>query len=89
MNRTLYIFSVYRPDLLDEFVHAMGVRRDTEVFLDRRVGERRHPERAESEDSRRLDRRVRNIDEAIRTQGFAVVTVTDAEVTDGQLALTP
>ena len=84
MNRTLYIISVYRPDLLEEFVHAMGVSRNSEVIMDRRVGERRYRDRAESEESRRLERRVHHVDETLRKDGFAVVRVSDAEP-----ALTP
>ena len=78
MNRTLYIVSVYRPDLLDELIHAVGVSHNTQVFMDRRMGERRSPERAGSEASRRLDRRTQDVETALRTEGFAVVTLNDA-----------
>jgi hypothetical protein len=73
MPRRLYIVSVYRPDLLDEVIRAIGVARDTEIFIDRRVGERREPVRAASEATRRADRRHLDIASTLRTDGFAVV----------------
>ena len=85
MNRTLYIVSVYRPDLLDELLHAVGVSHNTQVFLDRRIGERRSPERFEAEAARRLDRRSRDVEKALRTEGFAVVTLKE----DAEPALSP
>ena len=75
MKRTLCIISVYRPDLFDEAVQAMGVSRSTEVVMDRRVGERRQPERAESEESRLRERRRLSVEQALREDGFAVVAV--------------
>ena len=67
------IISVYRPDLLDEAIQHVGVSQDTEVFLDRRVGERRRPERVQAEAYKGKDRRRRNVDEALRADGIAVV----------------
>jgi hypothetical protein len=75
MKRTLLIVSVYRPDLLMEVRQRFAVARDVEVIVDRRVGERRAPARAESEASRRADRRRAAVDRALREHGFAVVRV--------------
>jgi len=44
-----------------------------QVSVERRVGERRRPERAESEESRVRERRRYQVDEQLRTQGFALV----------------
>ena len=41
MTPSLFIVSVYRPDLYDAALAAVGLARDVEVVLDRRVGERR------------------------------------------------
>ncbi len=46
---------------------------NVQVIVDRRVGERRRPERAESEESRVRERRRYQVDEQLRTQGFALV----------------
>jgi hypothetical protein len=72
-KKKLCIISVYRPDLLDEAVQHVGVSQDTAVFVDRRVGERRRPERVKAEAYRGKDRRRRNIDETLRADGIAVV----------------
>jgi hypothetical protein len=75
MASTLCIVSVYRPHLMVGAPESLGVTGDVKVIMDRRVGERRLPERAQSEESRRNDRRRRNIEEQLRTQGFAIVPV--------------
>jgi hypothetical protein len=66
------VISVYRPHLLEPATRGAsgGVR----VVMDRRVGERRRPERAESDASRLRERRGSRIDEQLRTQGFAIVS---------------
>jgi len=43
------------------------------VVMDRRIGERRRPERAGSEESRLRERRAYRVDEQLRQQGFAIV----------------
>ncbi|PYO47791.1 MAG: hypothetical protein DMD84_22555 [Candidatus Rokuibacteriota bacterium] len=67
------IVSVYRPDLLQE-AKTRFAGDDVDVVVDRRVGERRRPERAESDESRAKDRRRLSIDEYLRTQGLVVVS---------------
>ena len=70
----LCIVSVYRPDLLPETTKRFAGDAEVEVLVDRRVGERRRPERADSEESRVRDRRRLSIDEYLRTQGLVVVS---------------
>ena len=71
MTPSLFIVSVYRPDLYAAALAAIGVARDVEVVLDRRVGERRSSERAEDDVN---DRRRLEIDERLRTDGWALVS---------------
>jgi hypothetical protein len=67
------IVSVYRPDLLPAAKKRFAGDDEVEVIVDRRVGERRRPERAESEDSRAKDRRRLSVDEYLKAEGFVVV----------------
>jgi hypothetical protein len=69
----LCIVAAHRADLLGKAARAFRVMRNVHVIMDRRVGERRRPERAESEESRARDRRRDGVDEQLRTQGFAIV----------------
>jgi hypothetical protein len=74
MKPVLCIISVYRPHLINEVIHAVGgIGRNLQVVMDRRHGERRSPERASSAESRAHDRRQRNVEEELRTQGYAIV----------------
>ncbi|HEY3093942.1 MAG TPA: hypothetical protein VGJ52_12620 [Vicinamibacterales bacterium] len=68
----LLIVSVYRPDVYEEALGAIGAARDVSLVLDRRVGERRR--RAADETSRRLDRRRLHLDEQLQTDGWAFVS---------------
>jgi hypothetical protein len=68
------IISVYRPELLGEARKRLGELNNVEIIVDRRVGERRRPERAESAESRGRDRRRRyHVDEQLRRNGFVIV----------------
>ena len=73
MRPALFIVSVYRPDLYEEALGAVGVARDVEVVLDRRVGERRGPARRQ-DDSAQGDRRRMAIGEQLRADGWVLVT---------------
>jgi len=42
--------------------------------VDRRVGERRRPERAESAETRARERRHLDIDSLLKTHGYAIVS---------------
>jgi hypothetical protein len=67
------IISVYRPHLLEPATRGVGQDTGVRVVMDRRVGERRRPERAESDESRLRERRGYRIDDRLRTHGFAIV----------------
>lgn len=67
------IISVYRPHLLDPATRCVAKDSAVRVVMDRRIGERRRPERAGSEQSRLRERRGYRIDEQLRTHGFAIV----------------
>jgi hypothetical protein len=71
MTPALFIVSVYRPDLYEAALAAVGCADDIEVVLDRRVGERRRP--ARRPDDAASERRRMAIDEQLRTDGWALV----------------
>ena len=73
-SSSLFIVSVYRPDLYEAALAAAGVARDVEVVLDRRIGERRRPERPWQDDADGSDRRRVMIDEQLRLDGCALVS---------------
>ena len=74
MTPSLFIVSVYRPDLYDAALAAVGLARDVEVVLDRRVGERRGPGRQTQDDADLNDRRRLLIEEQLRVDGCALVS---------------
>jgi hypothetical protein len=78
MTRAWCIVSVYRPDLLAPAKRALEMHPDIEVIVDRRIGERRRPERAESDETRARERRHLEIDSALRAHGYAIVSRADA-----------
>ena len=71
---SLFIVSVYRPDLYEAALAAVGQARDVEVVLDRRVGERRRPERQQQDDADGNDRRRLVLDEQLRLDGCVLVS---------------
>ena len=73
MKPALFIVSVYRPDLYDAALKAVGCASDIEVVLDRRVGERRGPDRRPGEDAGQRERRRMAIAEQLQTSGWALV----------------
>ena len=80
MKPALFIVSVYRPDLYQAALEAVGCASDIEVVLDRRVGERRGPHRQPPGETAADDRRRMEIEEQLRTDGWALVA---AEVRSG------
>ncbi len=66
--------SVYRPDMLAPAKRALQTHPDIEVVVDRRVGERRRPERAGSEETQSRERRRLDIDSLLKTHGYAIVS---------------
>jgi hypothetical protein len=73
MMPALFIVSVYRPDLYEAALGAVGAAQDIEVVLDRRVGERRGPDRPPDVNAGENERRRLAIEEQLRTQGWALV----------------
>jgi hypothetical protein len=71
--KPLFIVSVYRPDLYEAALAAVGCADDIEVVLDRRVGERRGPHRRPAGQTAADDRRRMEIEEQLRTDGWALV----------------
>ena len=74
MTPSLFIVSVYRPDLYNAALEAVGLARDVEVVLDRRVGDRRRPGRGLAERADINERRRVLIDEQLRKDGWALVS---------------
>lgn len=73
MTPALFIVSVYRPDLYEAALQAVGCAQDVNVVLDRRVGERRGPERPVDDASSQSDRRRMAIEDQLRTEGWVLV----------------
>jgi len=73
MAKRFYIVSPYRPHLMDELVLNLGLSEDTQVFVDRRHGERRAAPRPTSPEALKNERRQSSIDASLRRHGFAVV----------------
>jgi len=74
MTPSLFIVSVYRPDLYNAALEAVGLAHDVEVVLDRRVGDRRRPGRELVDGADINERRRLLIDEQLRTDGWARVS---------------
>jgi hypothetical protein len=74
MTPSLFVVSVYRPDLYKAALEAVGLARDVEIVLDRRVGERRRPGREADGDAGLNERRRLQIEEQLRTDGWALVS---------------
>jgi hypothetical protein len=72
MRPALFIVSVYRPDVYEAALGVVGIAQDVEVVLDRRVGERRSPERVQ-QDWAPGERRRLPIDEQLRADGWVLV----------------
>ena len=82
----LLIVSVYRPDLYEDALRSIGIARDLFIVLDRRVGERRRQVRASEEPPQRVERRRIDIDDQLRTSGWAFVSVQERETLIGAAA---
>ena len=74
MTPSLFIVSVYRPDLYNAALKAVGLADDVKVVLDRRVGERRGPGRPSGNDTDLNERRRLRIEEQLRADGWALVS---------------
>jgi hypothetical protein len=74
MTPSLFIVSVYRPDLYNAALEAAGLAGDVEIVLDRRVGDRRRPGREPVESADINERRRLQIDEQLRADGWALIS---------------
>lgn len=75
MTSHLFIVAWNRPDLWDYWKRWFSGVENVEVILDRRRGERRQAARAFEPERRRAERRSRpDIEDELRTGGFAIVT---------------
>jgi hypothetical protein len=75
----LLIVSVYRPDIYEHALRSIGVARDLIIVLDRRVGERRQRVRPIGESATSVERRRIDIDDQLRTSGWAFVSAKERD----------
>ena len=75
----LLIVSVYRPDIYEHALRSIGVARDLIIVLDRRVGERRQRVRPIGEHAISVERRRVDIDDQLRTSGWAFVSAKERD----------
>ncbi len=76
LPRLLFIVSTRRSDLYAKLTMALGGEPNVEVYLDRRLGQRRSLAIGAATDRRRVDRRQRAaVDAEIRDRGWVVVKV--------------
>ena len=76
LPRLLFIVSTRRSDLYAKLTIALAGEPNVDVYLDRRLGQRRSIAVGAPTDRRRADRRQRDvIDAEIRDRGWAVVKV--------------
>jgi len=75
----LLIISVYRPDIFEHALRSIGVARDLIIVLDRRVGERRLRVRQIGETAISVERRRIDIDDQLRTSGWAFVSAKERD----------
>ena len=79
MSPGLLIVSVYRPDIYEDALRSIGAARDLLIVLDRRLGERRQRHRAMGERSVPVERRRIDIDDQLRTSGWAFVSAKERD----------
>jgi hypothetical protein len=89
MSPGLLIVSVYRPDIYEDALRAIGVARDLIIVLDRRVGERRQRHRTTGERSVSIERRRIDIDDQLRTSGWAFVSAKERDTLGATATVRP
>jgi hypothetical protein len=92
MAQLVFIVSRHRPKLRDYLQREFAGNAEVTVIVDRRLGERRLDRGAQSPDRRRVSRRLEQIDERLRSMGWAIVWRDDATtvcVPSEEAALTP
>src|SRR5215813_10479467 len=82
----LLIVSVYRPDIYEHALRSIGVARDLMIVLDRRVGERRQRVRPIGEHAISVERRRIDIDDQLRTSGWAFVSAKERDTLSAAVA---
>jgi len=82
----LLIVSVYRPDIYEDALRSIGVARDLIIVLDRRFGERRQRVRPTGESAAAVDRRRIDIDDQLRTSGWAFVSAKERDTLNAATA---
>jgi len=82
----LLIVSVYRPDIYEHALRSIGVARDLIIVLDRRVGERRQRVRPIGESAISAERRRIDIDDQLRTSGWAFVSAKERDTLSAAVA---
>ena len=82
----LLIISVYRPDIFEHALRSIGVARDLIIVLDRRVVERRLRVRQIGETAISVERRRIDIDDQLRTSGWAFVSPKERETVRAAIA---
>lgn len=82
----LLIVSVYRPDIYEHALRSIGVARDLIIVLDRRVGERRQRVRPIVENPISVERRRIDIEDQLRTSGWAFVSAKERDALSAAVA---
>jgi hypothetical protein len=78
MAQLVFIVSRQRPKLRDYLQREFAGNADVTVIVDRRLGERRLDSESRSPDRRRVSSRQEQIDERLRSMGWAIVWRDDA-----------
>jgi hypothetical protein len=78
MAQLVFIVSRHRPRLRDYLQREFAGNAEVTVIVDRRLGERRLDSGSRSPDRRSASRRREQIDERLRSMGWAIVWRDDA-----------
>jgi hypothetical protein len=78
MAQLVFIVSRHRPKLRDYLQREFAGNAEVTVIVDRRLGERRLGSASRSTDRRQTSRRQEQIDERLRSMGWAIVWRDDA-----------
>ena len=73
MAQLVFIVSRHRPKLHEYLQQEFAGNADVAVIVDRRLGERRLREIEHGSERRQIDRRQDEVDERLRSMGWAIV----------------
>ena len=73
MAQLVFVVSRHRPRLRDYLQREFAGNAEVTVIVDRRLGERRLDSGSRSPDRRGVSRRQEQIDERLRSMGWAIV----------------